>query len=176
MTTHLRVSTYYNDEHPLQSMERLGITYQHATPQSMLDEWWFWNCENVPDQLPEYFSILECKDPLKMLGWGLSKENAEKIRDYLSTSKQKQKFYRVVDYPIEGASTKVYFEPTLELALRHVEGMELQNVCLEDEPNWSYRRTIIQPFMAYTCDFDGWANPDFENYEVDSYVLKLTPA
>jgi hypothetical protein len=38
MTTHLRVSTYYNDEHPQRMMKRLGITYQHSTPQSMGDQ------------------------------------------------------------------------------------------------------------------------------------------
>ncbi len=82
MTTHLRVSTYYNDEHPQRMMKRLGITYQHSTPQSMGDQWWFWNCENVPDPLPDHTSILECNDPMEMVGWGLSKEDAEKIRDY----------------------------------------------------------------------------------------------
>ena len=82
MTTHLRVSTYYNDEHPQRMMKRLGITYQHSTPQSMGDQWWFWNCENVPDPLPDHTSILECNDPMEMIGWGLSKEDAEKIRDY----------------------------------------------------------------------------------------------
>jgi hypothetical protein len=86
MTTHLRLSCYCGyDEHPQQTMKRLGITYQHSTPQSIGDQWWFWNCENVPNPLPEHFSILECKDPFEMVGWGLSKEDAEKIRDYVSS-------------------------------------------------------------------------------------------
>ena len=86
MTKHLRLSCYmgYN-EHPQQTMKRLGITYQHATPQSMGDQWWFWNCENVPDPLPEHFSILVCKDPFELVGYGLSKEDAKKIRDYVGT-------------------------------------------------------------------------------------------
>jgi hypothetical protein len=85
MTKHLRLSCYmgYN-EHPQQTMKRLGITYQHATPQSMGDQWWFWNCENVPEPLPEHFSILECNDPFEMVGYGLSKEDAKKICDYVS--------------------------------------------------------------------------------------------
>lgn len=62
-------------------MEELGITYQHATPQSMVDQWWFWNCENIPDQLPKYITRLNV-DPMKKVGWGLSQEDAEKIRDY----------------------------------------------------------------------------------------------
>ena len=66
--------------HPLEIMKRLGITYQHATPQSMRDEWWFWNCENMPKELPPYLEVADW-NPMKMIGWGLSKEDAEKIRD-----------------------------------------------------------------------------------------------
>lgn len=67
--------------HPKAVMKELGITYQHATPQSMGDQWWFWNCENLPDELPEYISPLGT-DPMKCIGWGLDQEIAEKIRDY----------------------------------------------------------------------------------------------
>ncbi len=59
-------------------MQELGITYQHATPQSVSDSWWFWNCENVPDALPPYLSPLNV-DPMKAIGWGLSQEEAEAI-------------------------------------------------------------------------------------------------
>ncbi len=59
-------------------MRELGITYQHATPQSMSDSWWFWNCQNVPETLPKYLSVLDI-DPHKAIGFGLSKEDAEKI-------------------------------------------------------------------------------------------------
>ena len=85
MTKHLRLNCYrgYN-EHPQQTMRRLGITYQIATPQSISDCWWFWNCENVPDTLPEHFDILPITDPFEAIGWGKSKEDAEKIRDYKS--------------------------------------------------------------------------------------------
>jgi len=84
MATHLKVNLSIGcEEHPRQTMNRLGITYQHATPQSMGDQWWFWNCENVPEPLPQRFSILECKDPFKMVGWGLSKEDAKIISDYV---------------------------------------------------------------------------------------------
>lgn len=62
-------------------MKELGITYQHATPQSMGDQWWFWNCENVPDDIPGFLTELEL-DPMECIGYGLSKEIAEKIRDY----------------------------------------------------------------------------------------------
>lgn len=67
--------------HPQQVMKELGITYQHATPQSMGDQWWFWNCENMPKELPEYLKVTDW-NPMEMIGWGLSKEVAEAIRDY----------------------------------------------------------------------------------------------
>ena len=70
--------------HPQNVMKSLGITYQHATPQSMGDQWWFWNCENLPNPLPSYFSELKVDDPFEMVGWGLSKDDAQKIKEYKS--------------------------------------------------------------------------------------------
>lgn len=66
------------DRHPQLVMRELGITYQHATPQSMGDQWWFWNCQNVPSELPKYLTELRL-DPLKQVGNGLSQDDAEKI-------------------------------------------------------------------------------------------------
>ena len=60
-------------------MKALGITYQHATPQSMGDQWWFWNCENVPEELPKYLIELTA-DPLKCVSWGLSQKDANEIK------------------------------------------------------------------------------------------------
>lgn len=56
----------------------LGITYQHATPQSMYDCWIFWNCVNVPEVLPSYLRVIDI-DPIKAIGSGLSREEALKI-------------------------------------------------------------------------------------------------
>lgn len=67
--------------HPQAAMKELGITYQHATPQSMGDQWWFWNCENLPDIVPPFLEPLNL-DPMECIGRGLSKESAEAIRDY----------------------------------------------------------------------------------------------
>lgn len=64
--------------HPQVVMKSLGITYQHATPQSIGDQWWFWNCENIPDPLPEYLSELGI-EPHEAIGYGLSAEMAEAI-------------------------------------------------------------------------------------------------
>lgn len=73
--------TYNIKEHPVTVVENLGITYQHRTPQSMSSEWWFWNCENIPVKLPDYLREDDL-DPMECIGYGLSKEDAEKIRDY----------------------------------------------------------------------------------------------
>ena len=87
MSKHLRFDvlwSLYNNvkqDHPQKVMKELGITYQHATPQSIADQWWFWNCENVPEQLPPYLKVMDL-NPMEQIGWGLSKEDAEKIRDY----------------------------------------------------------------------------------------------
>jgi len=67
--------------HPEAIMKSLGITYQHATPQSLGDQWWFWNCENVPGNLPYFLEELKL-DPMEQIGFGLSRKNAEWIRDY----------------------------------------------------------------------------------------------
>jgi hypothetical protein len=66
---------YAPDEHPEKVMKDLGITYQHATPKSVFDQWWFWNCKNVPDPLPKYLTVLDL-DPNDAVGYGLSKEDA----------------------------------------------------------------------------------------------------
>ena len=78
----LRYSMYESPEgHPQRVMRNLGITYQDATPQSIADQWWFWNCENVPVPLPRYLTILGL-DPMQQIGWGLSKAQAESICAY----------------------------------------------------------------------------------------------
>lgn len=64
--------------HPQDVIAALGIAYQHATPQSITDEWWFWNCENVPSVLPSYIVPLDV-DPMAVIGYGLSEETARLI-------------------------------------------------------------------------------------------------
>ncbi len=65
--------------HPQNVMKELGISYFHATPQSMGDCWWFWCCENVPDKLPLFLTELKVK-PESAIGYGLSKKDADAIR------------------------------------------------------------------------------------------------
>lgn len=75
---HLRLSVLDCDKHAETALHDLRITYQHSTPQTLFDQWWFWNCENIPEKLPKYLSYLELS-PKDSIGWGLSKEEAEMI-------------------------------------------------------------------------------------------------
>jgi hypothetical protein len=81
---HLQFSScgYYahtgKPRHAQKVMGDLGITYQLATPQSVADQWWFWNCQNVPDELPPYLTDLSFT-PHEMVGYGLSQEEADEI-------------------------------------------------------------------------------------------------
>lgn len=68
------------NRHPQVVMKELGISYFHATPQSLYDSWWFWCCENVPVELPEYLSELKL-DPMEQVGYGLTPEMAKRIVD-----------------------------------------------------------------------------------------------
>lgn len=87
MTTHLRYSYQKaniiagESRHAKEVMAELGITYQHSTPKSVADQFWFWNCEGVPAELPKYITELK-NDPMECIGWGLDEEMAIKIRDY----------------------------------------------------------------------------------------------
>lgn len=83
--THLRYDLWSAQEggvrgHAQHVMRELGITYQYATPQSIADQWWFWNCANIPNPLPPYLTVLNI-DPLDAIGNGLSKDLAESIKN-----------------------------------------------------------------------------------------------
>ena len=70
--------TYNESRHAKVVMAELGITYQIATPQSVCDQWWFWNCDNIPYILPTFITPLII-DPMDCIGYGLSKADAESI-------------------------------------------------------------------------------------------------
>jgi hypothetical protein len=65
-------------KHPQIVMRELGITYQIATPQSIADQWWFWNCAGMPDPLPPYLTELTVA-PHKAIGNGLTRPEADAI-------------------------------------------------------------------------------------------------
>jgi len=68
-----------DSRHAQAVMKDLGITYQKSVPQSLFDSWWFFNCENVPDDFPDW--ITELKAELDAcIGHGLTAEDVEDIR------------------------------------------------------------------------------------------------
>ncbi len=81
---HLRfdyMGAYYlgEEKHAQAVMIELGITYTHSTPQSVGDQFWFWNCKNIPKTLPEYITELNV-DPMQCIGFGLSLDIAKQIK------------------------------------------------------------------------------------------------
>lgn len=65
-------------KHPQRVMKKLGIKYTHAVPQSMGDQWWFFNCVNIPNPLPPYLEEAHWV-PHECIGYGLSKQMADEI-------------------------------------------------------------------------------------------------
>jgi hypothetical protein len=68
------------DEHPEDVVAELGIRWQKAVPQSIADQWWFFNCENVPDQMPPFITELGLK-PSECIGLGLSEDDAKSLEE-----------------------------------------------------------------------------------------------
>lgn len=80
---HLKVDmNQWEDRHPQEVMFALGIDYLIATPQSVADQWWFWHCSNVPEELPKGVSVLDIDSPYEFVGFGLSREDAHEIANY----------------------------------------------------------------------------------------------
>lgn len=77
---HLRLDLYGVTEHAQQVMRRLGIRYQIAVPQSLYDCWWFFNCADVPADLPDYLEVLAV-DPVDCIGHGLSEADVESLKN-----------------------------------------------------------------------------------------------
>jgi hypothetical protein len=64
--------------HPQNELNRLGITYKYAVPQSVSDCWHFWDCKNVPENLPPYIKNMTT-DPASFLGHGLSQAMVDEL-------------------------------------------------------------------------------------------------
>lgn len=65
--------------HPQSVMEELEINYKLAVPQSISDSWWFFNCENLPSETPEFLTIKENINPLDYVGYGVSEQEAKDL-------------------------------------------------------------------------------------------------
>lgn len=75
----LVVDIYATTEHAMATMKRLGITYKKAVPQSMGDCWWFFNCRNVPDELPQNVTPRDFGDLNELIGYGLGSDDVAAI-------------------------------------------------------------------------------------------------
>jgi len=78
---HLKLTIGPQILHPETIMERLGINWEVSMPKYIWDEWWFWNCTNIPDDLPDYITKLNLdpKDWSDFVDCGFSFEEATKI-------------------------------------------------------------------------------------------------
>lgn len=56
--TILAEKKYNETRHPLVVIKELGITYTVAIPQSVVGQWWFYECDIISDNLPEYIKNL----------------------------------------------------------------------------------------------------------------------
>jgi hypothetical protein len=74
----LSLDLYQIECHAQEYMRKIGITYEHATPQSIADCWWFWDCSNLPDPLPPALRILKIT-PSEAVGYGLNRADAVRL-------------------------------------------------------------------------------------------------
>ena len=75
---HTKVCDSFKNPHPQIGMRELGISYEHSTPQSIGDCWWFWDCKNIPDILPPYLTYIDL-DPMECIGFGLDEATAKRL-------------------------------------------------------------------------------------------------
>ena len=62
--------------HPYADMEKLGISYKIAEPQTISDGWLFFGVTNLPNPLPPYLTLTD-ESPEKYIGWGLSEDDVK---------------------------------------------------------------------------------------------------
>ena len=87
----LVVFSTWHPEHAQKVMQRLGIRYLHAVPQSIADCWQFYCCEDIPNYIPEddkkFLSFAyDYQDPFRSIGYGLNKEMAEDIQKWIENN------------------------------------------------------------------------------------------
>jgi len=59
--------------HPQERMKSLGITYKSCSPNMLAESWAFWYCENLPEPLPEYLTLMEASTE-NLRSYGLTAE------------------------------------------------------------------------------------------------------
>ena len=120
MAKHLRIDGKEITFNPNEVLLKLGVTWQHQICSSLALVTYYFNCENVPEVLPEGFT--EVTTPLEdFIGYGLSKKDIKKIKNYVSppeiiakqtgifttTSCQKCLFY-ITDVDYDSAGLEYY--------------------------------------------------------------------
>ena len=76
MTAHIKQK---EKRHPQVVMKELGINYKLAVPQSTIDSWWFFSCENLPSERPIFLKIKENINPFDYVGYGISEQDAKNL-------------------------------------------------------------------------------------------------
>lgn len=81
----LIVSLYDIDIHAQKFMKDNRIEYGLAVPQSIADCWQFFMCEYDEKSLPDFVDVRNDIDPHTMIGYGLSKKDADKIAEWMQS-------------------------------------------------------------------------------------------
>jgi hypothetical protein len=61
-----------------QIVRDLGLTYSLWVPQTLYDQIWLFNCDNLPDPFPPFISEIT-ESPRSLIGYGLSAQDAEDV-------------------------------------------------------------------------------------------------
>jgi len=83
MAKHLRYCVmgasmdYDENRHPEFVMRELGINYRRGIPITVGQQWWFCNCENIPDKLPTYITHIKAKATLDQIKKYIAAEKPE---------------------------------------------------------------------------------------------------
>lgn len=60
--TNIRICCIECKQHPVEYLNSIGVTYKKAIPQSLRDQWWFLDCENLPNKWPNFMTKLKTED------------------------------------------------------------------------------------------------------------------
>lgn len=90
------------------SAKDLGITWQKSVGQTMGDQTWYFDCDSVPENLPEGWSIIE-GELEKLIGWGLTYEDVQQLKgktQYIEAANTEVKLLDLYPDIIQGYSTR----------------------------------------------------------------------
>ena len=64
-------------------MKSIGASYGISVPHSIAECWKFYMCVYDTEKMPDFVSIDTYVDPFKLVGWGLSEQNAAQIDQWI---------------------------------------------------------------------------------------------